>query len=122
MEQIMQQERSRSSLSVEALGSFLYGEKYFKDMKNYLEAAPAISYTPNIYNQSRLQLVKDGLRYFPTIFNHNVNHNRETLHPHIRTIYGQLASPHQLPAGVHFGMFIKYIELMGTEEHKKLYL
>lgn len=122
MEKVLQQERARSSLSSEALGCFLYGEKYFKDLKNYLEAGPTLVYTPNIYNRNRIELVKDALRYFPVIFNYNVNHNKPTLHPHIRTVYGQLASPHQLPGGVHFGMFIKYLELMGTEEHQKLYL
>jgi acyl-CoA oxidase len=33
-----------------------------------------------------------------------------------------MANPHQIPGAAHFGMFIKYIELMGTDEHKRLYL
>ena len=65
--------------------------------------------------------MKDALRYLPLIFNYNTNHYTSDIHLHMRSVYGQLANPHQIPAGVHFGMFVKYIELMGTEEHKKLY-
>jgi len=43
-------------------------------------------------------------------------------HPHMRTIYNQLVNPHQTPGSAHYGMFLKYIELMGTEEHKAKYL
>ena len=40
----------------------------------------------------------------------------------VKHTYSVLFNPHQNPAGVHFGMFLKYIELMGTEEHKRKYL
>ena len=37
------------------------------------------------------------------------------IHPHMQSIYTMLANPHQIPGMAHFGMFVKYIELMGTE-------
>jgi hypothetical protein len=43
-------------------------------------------------------------------------------HPHARSIYTLLVNPHQLPGTAHIGMFLKYIDLMGTEEHKNTYL
>lgn len=56
--------------------------------------------------------MKDALRYLPVTYNYNYNYNqnyKSDIHPHIRSIYSLLVNPHQVPAGVHFGMFIKYI-------------
>jgi len=46
------------------------------------------------------------------IFNYNQG---KEIHPHIRTIYTLLSNPHQLPGSAHVGMFVKYIDLMGTD-------
>jgi hypothetical protein len=72
-----------------------------------------------MYNDSRLELIKDSYKSLPSIYNYNQG---KDVHPHIRTIYGALVNPHQMPGSIHFGMFLKYIDLMGTEEHRKLYL
>lgn len=101
-------------LKPDELGTFLYGGKFYREMKQYLEAAPTLEYTPNLYNRSRLEIIKDALRYLPVTYNYNYSHQNLDIHPHIRSIYTLLVNPHQIPAGVHFGMFIKYIELMGT--------
>lgn len=90
-------------------------------MKRYLESGPILSYSPNLYNQSRLAIMKDAYRYLPLIYNFN-SHNGYKVHPHLHSIYSALVNPHQIPGMAHFGMFIKYIQLMGTEEHKRLYL
>jgi hypothetical protein len=76
-------------------------------MKQSLEAGPVLEYTPNIYNKSRLELIKDSLRYLPPVYNF---YNHKTVKGHKpNDVYGSLVSPHQLPAGAHYGMFIKYI-------------
>lgn len=67
--------------------------------------------------------MKDAFRYLSISYNYNINHhNPQVQHPHLKVIYNVLHTPHQIPGGVHFGMFLKYIELMGTEEQKQLYL
>ena len=90
-------------------------------MKNHLERGPTLPYTPNLYNKSRLELIKDAYRYLPLIYNYNQNHG-SNVQMHVKHAYGALVNPHQIPGLAHFGMFIKYIELMGTPEHQKLYL
>jgi acyl-CoA oxidase len=121
MEKILSEERARSGLCPNALGAFLYGSEYYTSMKRYLESAPVLDYTPNLYNKSRLELVKDAYRYLPLIYNFNTA-NGHKVHPHLMSIYSALVNPHQIPGMAHFGMFIKYIELMGTPEHQQLYL
>lgn len=117
----MSEERSRSQLCPHALGRFLYGADYYTSMRNYLESAPVLDYTPNLHNKARLDLIKDSYRYLPLIYNYNRS-NGHKVHPHLVSVYSALANPHQIPGMAHFGMFIKYIELMGTEEQKRLYL
>ena len=56
------------------------------------------------------------------IYNSNARRVKPTTHPHLKSIYTVVAMPHQIPGSAHFGMFVKYIDLMGTEEHKKKYL
>lgn len=79
-----------------------------------------LDYTPNLYNKSRLELMKDSYRYLPTIYNYYTHHT--TKGHKSNDVYGALMSPHQLPGGAHYGMFIKYIELMCTDKQKELYL
>lgn len=54
MEKILSEERARSELCPHALGAFLYGTHYYTSMKRYLESAPVLDYTPNLYNKARL--------------------------------------------------------------------
>ena len=76
-------------------------------MKQTLEAGPVLDYTPNLYNKSRLELIKDSLRYLPPVYNY---YNHKVLKGHRpNDVYGSLVSPHQMPGGAHYGMFIKYI-------------
>lgn len=50
------------------------------------------------------------------VFNFNQqNPQYDHYHPHIAVIYSSLVSPHRLPGSVHLSMFVKYLELMGTE-------
>jgi hypothetical protein len=76
-------------------------------MKKTLEAGPTLEYTPNIYNKSRLELIKDSYRYLPAAYNF-YSHRTEKGHKP-NDVYGSLMSPHQIPAAAHYGMFIKYI-------------
>ena len=55
------------------------------------------------------------------LYNFNVGHLNDFQDDKILTIYNMIVNPFQMHGGVHFGMFVKYIELMGTEEQKKLY-
>ena len=90
-------------------------------MKRYLEAGPTTSYTPILYNKARVNIMLDAFKYLPMLYNyHTKGRSEEVLEDH-KSIYGFMENPHQMPGGAHFGMFVKYIELMGTEEHKKLY-
>ena len=114
METILEQERARSKLSPADLGNFLYGQEYSRQMKRYLEKGKTLPYTPNMYNKSRVDLIKDSVKYLsgiPTPFNHSDPENLPYYH---RNVYSMLVNPQQRPASTHFGMFIKYIELMGT--------
>ena len=54
MEKILDHERGLSPLSADTLGSFIYGSEEYQRLRTYLEAGPALSYSPNIYNKSRL--------------------------------------------------------------------
>lgn len=42
-------------------------------MKRSLESGLTIEYTPNLFNKSRLELIKDSYRYLPVIYNHFIN-------------------------------------------------
>ena len=78
-------------------------------MTQHLEHGPTLPYTPNIYNKSRVELIKDAYRYLPMIYYHNMGKIASGLHIDHLNIYGALSNPHQMPGGVHFGMFVKYI-------------
>ena len=80
-----------------------------------------MDYTPNLYNKSRVELIQDAYRYLPVIYNYWQSQGKK-FHLHLLQIYSGLVNPHQIPGMAHFGMFVKYIELMGTEEHIRLYL
>ena len=76
-------------------------------MQKYLSAAPTVPYTPNLYNSSRLDIIKDYYRYLPTIYNHN--RQQTSNEPDFSVIYNTIACPNKLPGSVHFLMFVKYI-------------
>ena len=120
MDVIIQQERNLSQLSPHSLASFLYSPQELQPLKNHLERGPVLPYDPNIYNLSRTELMKDASRYLPLTYNHNQSLPKES-DKGLATIYSLLVCPYPAPGGVHFGMFLKYIELMGTEEQKALY-
>lgn len=123
IESILKTERAKYTLPIQKLSEFLYTPTFFHQMKTVLEAAPILDHNPNLYNKSRLELIKDTYRYLPVMYNFIQSHPEfDHFHPHIKTIYSTLMNPHQPPGSAHVGMFLKYIELMGTEEHKKTYL
>lgn len=67
--------------------------------------------------------MKDTFRYLPAAYNFYSNNPQYLkFHSHVRVIHSLLFNPHQMTGSAHVGMFIKYIELMGTEEHQRLYL
>ena len=93
-------------------------------MKKFFSDCPSFDYDPNIYNKDRVELIKDAYRYLPRSNYHSKIKNKEYLANdfHLDTMFGIWANPHQYPGTAHMGMFVKYIELMGTEEHKAKYL
>ena len=54
MEDILSQERKLSSIDPESVSHFLYGKKYYQDMKNYLNRGISLPFSPNFYNKSRV--------------------------------------------------------------------
>ena len=73
IEKILKDERGKSNLSPDSLGSFLYGKKFYQDLKSYLEKGPVLSINPNIFNESRLEIIKDAYNYLPMTYNFNRN-------------------------------------------------
>ena len=114
IEKILQQERSLSNLDAEKLARFIYGVQGYEQLKGYLEAGPTLTYSPNIYNKSRLELIKDTYRYLPVTRKYHQHHGNNIPY-HVGVTYSLFSNPHQNAGGVHFVMFVKYIELMGTE-------
>lgn len=82
IEKILEQERAKSNFCPNKLGSFLYGEPYYTHMKTALQSGPVLRYTPNLYNKSRLELIKDSYRYLPLSYNFVRNHLTAGYEPH----------------------------------------
>ena len=79
-------------------------------MKDLLNEAPILDYTPNIYNKSRQYLLQDSYRYLARVYNYFADNPKwNKIHPHVKIIYGQIVNPHQFPGSAHIGMFVKYI-------------
>ena len=116
IESILKTERAKHNLPIQKLSEFLYTPPLYHQMRALLEEAPVHEYNPNIYNKSRLELIKNTYSYLPMIYNFFQNNPEyASFHNSVKVVYGQLVTPHQLPGSAHVGMFIKYIELMGTE-------
>jgi acyl-CoA oxidase len=123
IESILKTERAKHNLPIQKLSEFLYTPTLYHQLKTLLDAAPVHDYNPNMYNKSRLELIKDTYSYLPMIYNFYQSHPEfDNFHGSVKVVYGSLVNPHQSPGSAHVGMFIKYIELMGTEEHKKALL
>ena len=90
-------------------------------MKLYLEKGPVLPYTPNFHNKSRFDHIIEACKYLPLLYNYNIQHLDDFEDDKNLSVYNMLANPFELHGGVHFAMFAKYIELMGTEEQKNLY-
>lgn len=75
IEKILEKERSLSQLDSQKLSRFIYGESY-EQLRNYLEAGPTLPYTPNLYNKSRTELIKDSYRYLPITRNYRQHHGK----------------------------------------------
>lgn len=74
-------------------------------------------YDFNIYNKGRVEIIKQAIRDLPQIF-HTVKGDLND----INCVYLVLNSMNQNPGSVHVGMFIKCIEIMGTDQQQKEYL
>lgn len=121
IEKILEQERTLSTLDSQKLSRFLYGTEGYAQLSSYLNAGPTLPYSPNLYNKSRVELIKDTYRYLPVTRNYQ-QHHANNIPYHVGSTYSLFSNPHQNVGTAHFVMFVKYIELMGTEEHKKKYL
>jgi hypothetical protein len=69
IENILKAERAKFTLPTEKLSEFLYTPNFYHQMKTYLDLAPVLDHNPNLFNKSRLELVKDTYRYLPVSFN-----------------------------------------------------
>lgn len=72
----------------------------------------------NLYNKGRVEIIKQAMRDMPIIYN-AASGNGFT---DVNCYYLVLACMNQMPGSVHSGMFIKCLEIMGTDEQHKIYL
>lgn len=86
-------------------------------MKDVLEKYPITPYDLNMFNKGRVDLIKQAIRDFPEL--HRVT-SGDLNNEHANYIL--LNCINQAPGTVHMGMFMRCIEIMGTDEQKKQYL
>jgi hypothetical protein len=92
-------------------------------MKRLFAESPVVESSPNIFNQSRLDLIKNSYKYAPIKYNfYFKNPQFDNIHPHIKRQLHIFLNPNQTPGSMHEMMFNTYIEWFGREQHKKLYL
>lgn len=123
IEEILKAERAKYTLPIEELSTFLYTPTLYAQMKALFAAAPTNKYSPNIFNKSRLEYCKNAYSHIPMLHNfYQQNPQFDSFSLHVKHFFNLSFNPHQTPGTIQFLMFIKYIELLGTEEQKKLYL
>lgn len=93
------------------LTHFLYG-KTIAPTLSFLENAPTMPFDPNIYNKNRLSLILDAYKKLPVV--QGVSKGNLSFDSEDFVTYLVLGSQHQLPGSAHVGMFLKFIELMGS--------
>ena len=110
MQTVLKDERSRIGFDVKKLKKFLYGadlENIEKAVKNLVEKLPV---NPNIYNEGRVEMMKEAIRQRPHVLNSLTHTNSSPM------IAMFLHSQFQSPGSVHYGMFIICLKLLGTDE------
>lgn len=87
-------------------------------MKETLERNPVLPYDFNYANGGRVAIIKKSIQDFPTIYNTISKNGLDDEN----FIYLVLVCMNQMPGGVHIGMFMKCIEIMGSEEQNAEYM
>lgn len=83
-----------------------------------LDSRPVIPFDFNLHNRGRLEVLKQSLRDIPLSYNNTGNVMKDD----VEMVYTLLNCHSQMPGSVHIGMFLKCIEIMGSEEQKEEYL
>jgi hypothetical protein len=79
--------------------------------------------SPNIFNQSRLDLIKNSYKYVPVKYNFYFDNPQfDDIHPHIKRQLHIMMNPNQIPGTMHEMMFSTYVEWFGTQKHKEKFL
>ncbi len=86
-------------------------------MKEAFNTRPHLPYDFNIYNKGRIEIYKNSFRELPILYNAVGKHRSE-----IDNHYLLIAAMNQMPGSIHISMFVKCIEIMGTNEQHKEYL
>lgn len=67
IESILDRQRSKYTLPIQKLSEFLYTPTIYRQLRAVLEAGPTHDYNPNIYNKSRLEIIKDSYLLLPMV-------------------------------------------------------
>ena len=91
-------------------------------MKAFFERSPILPHDFNLYNKDRIEIIKAAYKYLPMMVKHKLITNKNIkIDTHVGSSWAGML-PLAVPGSVHLGMFVTYIQLMGTEEHKAKYL
>lgn len=95
---------------------FLYPQPLLNDLKKAFKENEQLESDFNIFNKGRLEILKQTYKKIPLVLNgKNFNKEANVIDPLYQSIQ-------QTPGSVHLGMFIKCIEIMGTQQQKKEFI
>lgn len=118
VEEALAIERARISFEPRRISEFLYGKEAYARILHTLNNNPALPYDFNMFNKGRVGIIKKSIQDFPTMYNAL---EKDGLTDE-NFIYLCLCAMNQMPGGVHIGMFMKCIEIMGSQEQQDEYL
>ena len=114
IEEVLEEERKKTTVNVPALTEFLYTAEALPNI-NRLGSLEGYKYDPNIFNKSRVDQVKHSLDQAP--HNYSIYKGKYDYHGYVDAY----APRHwlQIPYSLHVSMFIKCMEILGTDGQQK---
>lgn len=117
IEEVLAEERKHNTLDIEGLAQFLYTSDDLAEFRAAMDRKN-LPYDYNIFNKSRAELIKESFRIWPEA----LKDARNTAKVSIATAAYSLGYYHQLPGTIHKAMFMKCIDLLGTDYQRQEYL
>jgi hypothetical protein len=114
VEEALTRERAPITLNSLKLAEFLYGKKEYAELKRVLEENDVPPYDFNIFNRGRAEIVKQAIRNVPMQYKITRGDLTDT-----NMIYLLLGNMHQVPGSIHYGMFMKCIDILGTDKQRE---